>query len=112
MLDDVAGRRLAAIGLALLDRIHDDEASGRSGERRIERGIGEAPDVVEPRDAAREGVGLRLRPIAVDGDFDAVGEQRVEDGREAADFLRRRHGRGIRVAGGGTEIDDVGALRH
>src|SRR5579884_3951174 len=89
--------------------MHADEPAARRGQFGIERGLGETLDIVEIGGAAGDREALHLRREAVDRDRRAVGGERRHDRIEPADFLGRIDRRRSGVAGGGAEIDDVGA---
>ena len=109
--DDGVGIGVAADGAAFAAHlVHDDEPCVRARQHRIERGIGKTRNVVQVGDASAQRPFLGLAREAVDGDGHAVRRERGDDRFEAGDFVRGRNRLGVGIAGGGAEVDDVGAL--
>ena len=90
--------------------VHDDAAAvGVSGDLN-HRGTGESLDVVDDG-GAETGADLGdVRMARVHGDDRPGGDERANDGHDAAGLLVRGDGLASRTGGLATDVDDVGAL--
>src|SRR6185437_9953539 len=70
----------------------------------------EPVDVVEVRRAGADGEPQGLRPERVHRHRDPVRGEPLQDRGQAPPLLRGGNRRGARVTGGGTQLDDVGAV--
>ena len=95
---------------ASLVPVHDDAAAVGVGSDLNHRGAGESLDVVDDG-GAETGADLGdVRVARVHGDDRPGGDERADDGHDAACLLVRGDGLASRTRGLATDVDDVGAL--